>query len=129
MMQHIRALSLAACIAAAFSLQAEVTEQAPATEMKPDRAPARFAQLDADGNGSLSVEEWIAPELAAYSAKLSEVEGAAEKVASKKEQMLKKFAAKDKDGDGSLSLEEFSFKEPKQPKAEAPAEEPADAAM
>ncbi len=127
MMKHLRALSLAACIAAAFGLRAEEPNQAPVKEKKVKATPAeKLAKLDTDGNGVLSGEEFIAPELAAYAAKLGEAEGAAEKVAAKKEQMLKKVAAKDKDGDGSLSLEEFSFdppkpeKKPKEPKAEAP---------
>jgi hypothetical protein len=126
MMQHLRALSLAACIAAAFGLRAEGPEQAPVKEKKVKPTPAEmFAKFDTDGNGALSGEEFIAPELAAYTAKMGEAEGAAEKVAAKKEQMLKKFAAKDKDGDGSLSLEEFSFKEPKpEKKPKEPMPEP-----
>lgn len=80
----------------AFSLSASVcfAEDAPAAPAgdKPKRdMDAVFKKLDADSNGSISLEEFKAG-------------GLGKKDPAKAEEFFKK---KDKDGNGSLSLEEF----------------------
>lgn len=81
----------------AFSLSASVcfaedAPAAPAAGEKPKRdMDAMFKKLDADGNGSISLDEFKAG-------------GMGKKDPAKAEEFFKK---KDKDANGSLSLEEF----------------------
>ena len=92
-------LSILLLAAVSFGV-AGVVSAADKPKDKPDAA-ARFKKIDKDGNGKVSLEEFVG-----------------KKEGDKKTAAEKAFGKKDKDGDGSLTLEEFSAKPKKKKKDE-----------
>lgn len=84
--------ALAAALICPVALQAAKAERRDKRNQTPEQLPVAFAAADADGNGSVSKEEFVA----ALKEKLGEG-GAASK-----------FASLDKSADGKLSKEEYS---------------------
>lgn len=85
--------SILAILALAATVNAAEGDKKPEAGKKKDFNPeAVFKKLDADGNGSISKEEFLAsPQGKKDATKAGEV-----------------FGKKDKNGDGSLSKEEFT---------------------
>ncbi len=85
------------CLALAMAIAVCWTVTSNAEGKKPKRDPeARFKKMDKDGNGKLSLEEFVG-----------------KRTGEKKERAEKVFKRKDKDGDGSLTFEEFKPKKKK----------------
>ena len=91
--------SLATAVAVGLTMMGSSLCQAQGA---PDKKQKQFEKVDADKNGSISLEEY--------------------KAASKTpDQADAKFARLDADKNGSVSLEEFSAAQPKKPNPKKPA--------
>lgn len=97
----MKAIATLLSVLALTSLTVTAAEEGAKKKPKADPAKA-FAKLDANSDGSLSKEEFLASPQAKKDAAKAE----------------KAFGAKDKDGDGKLSKEEFTAAPKKKKKAE-----------
>lgn len=85
-----KVLSMVLLAVISFGVTGFVNAADEKPKKKPDAA-ARFKKMDKDGDGKLSLEEFIG-----------------KREGEKKEAAEKVFNRKDKDSDGSLTVEEFS---------------------
>ena len=94
-------------LAALIALPLAITHAADQAPAKPKRDPAvLFKQIDKDGDGTLSFDEYKASTIGHIDpARVGDV-----------------FKKKDADGDGKLTLTEFMFVPPREPAKPAPTE-------
>jgi hypothetical protein len=111
------ALSLLICGLGMTWSHAEEGADKPKREKKPElSAEERFATLDTDSNGGISLSEFSGRQREGMQKKLEGKEDAEAKLAEFDARTAEKFKSKDADGSGEISLDEFKAK-PMKPEA------------